>query len=341
MDLQAAAQAEAQLAELRAANARLLRELERAKTTREELIEAVYRAVRDAASALTYSPVQRPDRDRRRGKEEVALIALSDLQLGQVTRSYGSEVAAERIARYAAKIERLVELHRSAAPVRSARVYLLGDLVEGELVFPGQAWQVDSSAYAQVALTGPEIVGGFLRRLLGVFERVHVVAVPGNHGMLSRYHSPETNFDRLLYALLARLFEGERRLSWQLAYERGQFAGLALDEIEPGLAVLAWHGHQARRTSSSSHLPFYKLISGWASGAAPGPFTLSLCGHHHVPTRLTINRTTLWINGTVASDAEYAIERFASSVRPAQWLLFARPDKAMVTAEYLVDLVSD
>lgn len=340
VSLQAAAQAEERLEELRAANARLLRELERAKATREELVEAVYRAVRDATSALSLPPVPHPGRDRRRGREEVALICLSDLQLGQVTRTYRTEVAAERVGRYADKIERIVALHRTAAPVRSAHVYLLGDIVEGELVFPGQAWQVDSSAFTQVALTGPEIVGSFLRRLLAVFERVHVVAVPGNHGMLSRHNSPETNLDRLLYVVVQGALAAERRLSWQIAQERGHFAGLALDQVGPGLSVLAWHGHQARRTSSSSHLPFWKLVQGWAAGAGPGPFTVSLCGHHHVPTRLTINNATLWINGTFASDAEYAIERFASSVRPAQWLLFARPDRG-VTAEYLVELERD
>jgi hypothetical protein len=331
---------EQELAELRASNARLLRELERAKASRDEVIEAVYRAIRDGVAAITVPPVPRPVADRRRSGDEVALIAFSDLQLAQTTRTYGSDVARERVERYAAKIERLVGLQRSAHPVRRAHVYLLGDIVEGELVFPGQAWQVDASAYVQVALAGPEIVAGFIRRMLALFEAVHVVAVPGNHGIVSRHHSPETNYDRMVYAICQQLLAGEKRLTWQIAHERGHFAGLAVDEIGPELSVLAWHGHQARRVSSSSHLPFYKLIQGWASGALPQRFNVSLCGHHHVPTLLTLNAVTHLINGTFASDAEYAVERFASNVRPAQWLLFARPDRG-ITAQYLVDLERD
>jgi hypothetical protein len=217
---------------------------------------------------------------------------------------------------------------------------LLGDIVEGELVYPGQAWQVDASAYVQVALVGPEIVAGFLRRLLAVVERVHVVAVPGNHGVVGRHNSPETNYDRLVYEVCRQILAGEKRITWQIAHERGAFAGLAVDEIGPQLSVLAWHGHQARRVSSSSHLPFYKLIQGWRSGGLDRPFNVSLCGHHHVPTMLSLSGVTHWINGTFASDAEYAIERFASNVRPAQWLLFGRPDRG-ITASYLVDVEHD
>ncbi len=100
---------------------------------------------------------------------------------------------------------------------------------------------------------------------------------------------------------------------------------------------MLWHGHQARRTSSSSHLPFYKLVMGWRAGAIAEPFTVSICGHHHTPTMLTMNTVTHFINGTFASDSEYAVERLASNSKAAQWLLFARPDRG-VTATYLVDL---
>jgi hypothetical protein len=49
--------------DLRAANQRLLRQLDKAKASKEELVDAVYRAAIDAVSALNIAPVARPASD--------------------------------------------------------------------------------------------------------------------------------------------------------------------------------------------------------------------------------------------------------------------------------------
>ena len=142
----------------------------------------------------------------------------------------------------------------------------------------------------------------------------------------------------MLSVIVKQLFDsaGEKRLTWNIPAGYGQSSWYAVDYIGD-VGVQLWHGHQARRTSSSSHLPFYKLVMGWRSGAIPEPFSVSICGHHHVPTMLRMNAVTLFINGTFASDSEYAIERLASNSTPAQWLLFAKPGQG-ITASYLVNL---
>jgi hypothetical protein len=329
------------ITELKAANGRLMRDLERAKANREDLVQAVYRAVHDAADAIGYEPVPRPLPDRRKRDEETAVVLFSDLQLGQRTATYDTDIARARVERYADKIDRLVDLHRASTPVRRCRVYFLGDLIENELTFPSQPWQVDSSLYAQVALNGPQILGDFLRRMLATFDTVDVVSVPGNHGEpggLSRKQAnPETNFDRMLSTILRHIFEaaGEKRITFTIPDGFGRASWYAVDTIGE-VGFLLWHGHQARRMSNASHLPFYKLVMGWRSGAIPEPFSISVCGHHHVPTMLQINTVTHFINGTFASDSDYAIERLASNSGPAQWLLFTNGKR--LTAQYLVDI---
>lgn len=328
--------------DLRAANQRLLRQLEQAKARKEELVSAVYRAVDDNLKALRFTPSAKPAPDRRRSAEETAIVTFSDLQLGQVTATYNSDVAEERVARYADKIEQLVALQRSAHPVRNAKIYLLGDLVEGELIVPSHPHQVDSSLYAQVALNGPRILVDFLRRMAGLFDRLDVVSVPGNHGDVGgasrKSYNPETNFDRMLSMIVKHVFEAsaEKRVSFSIPQGYGRTSWYAVDYVGD-VGFHLWHGHQARRTSSSSHLPFYKLVLGWAAGAIPEPFQVSICGHHHVPTMLSIGTRTLFINGTFASDSEYAVERLASNAKVGQWLLFATPGRGL-TAQYLVDV---
>jgi hypothetical protein len=321
---------------------RALRALAKARASKEELVEAVYQAVADNLAALTFGRTPKPTVDRRKGEDETAVITFSDLQLGQVTSSYNSEIAEQRVQQYADKIIRLTELQRASHPIRRAKLYMLGDLIEGELIVPSHPHQVDSSVYAQVALNGPRILTDFIRRLLEVFEAIDIVSVPGNHGEVGgparKMYNPETNFDRMLSVITKQLFDasGESRLSWDIPAGYGRSSFYAVDYVGD-VGFMLWHGHQARRTSSSSHLPFYKLVMGWRSGAIPEPFAVSICGHHHTPTFLTMNSVQHYINGTFASDSEYAVERLASNSRAAQWLLFARPGRG-VTASYLVTL---
>lgn len=326
----------------KAALNRALRALSKAKASHEEIVQAVYQAVSDNLKALEFGSVPPPKSDRRKSDDETAVITFSDLQLGQVTSSYNSEIAEQRVQQYADKIIRLTELQRASHPIRRAKIYMLGDLIEGELIVPSHPHQVDSSVYAQVALNGPRILVDFIRRMLETFEAVDVVSVPGNHGDVGgasrKQYNPETNFDRMLSTIVRHMFEsaGEKRVTWSIPDGYGRSSWYAVDYVGD-VGFMLWHGHQARRTSSSSHLPFYKLVMGWRSGAIPEPFSVSICGHHHTPTFLTMNSVQHYINGTFASDSEYAVERLAANSKAAQWLLFARPGRG-VTASYLVSL---
>lgn len=327
----------------KAALHRALRALEKEKRAKADVVEAVYRAVSDNLHALTFAPSPRPAPPRKSRDDETAIVTFSDLQLGQVTATYNSDIAEQRVQTYADKVLRLVDLQRSEHPVRKAKLYLLGDLIEGELIVPSHPHQVDSSVYAQVALNGPRILTDFIRRLAANFpDGVDVVSVPGNHGDVGgparKMYNPETNFDRMLSTIVRHVFEasGEKRVTFTIPDGYGRSSWYAVDYVgEVGFHL--WHGHQARRTSSSSHLPFYKLVLGWAAGAIPEPFSVSICGHHHVPTMLSIGTRSLYINGTFASDSEYAIERLASNAKVGQWLLFATPKRG-VTSQYLVDV---
>lgn len=339
---QAQTERDAELASTKDALRRALRALDSERIKKAQLTEAVYQAFADNLKSLTFERTPPPAKDKRPGAEETAVITFSDLQLGQVTATYDTNIAERRVCQYAAKIARLTDLQRADHPIRKAKLYMLGDLGEGELIFPAQPHQVDSSLYAQVARNGPRILVSFIRTLLDTFESIDVVSVPGNHGEVGgasrKSYNPETNFDRVLSAFVEQLFEasGEKRVTFRIPEGYGRSSWYAVDYVgETGFML--YHGHQARRMSNSSHLSFYKLVMGWRSGAIPEPFSVAICGHHHTPTYLTMNSVQHFINGTFASDADYAIERLASNSRAAQWLLFASPTKG-VTAQYLVNL---
>lgn len=331
--------------ELRGTNERLARQLEQEKRRTDRLVAAVYQAVRDAAAGLRIGPVRPPKlRTGGKGDPEVAIPVLSDMQLAKYTPTYNTRVCEERVALYAEKIVKLATIQRADHPVRSCRVWWLGDMVEGEMIFPHQAHQIDASLYRQAFVDGPRILVSFLRQLLAAFDQVHVTAVPGNHGNIGgkagRAHNPETNADRMLYTFVQGLLAGEKRLTWNVAYERNESGWYAVDYPhgpEHGHGILGFHGHQIPGSANYSQKTIANYVYGLASGAVPEPFDTVVHGHWHNARRTEVNRLVIYGNGSTESDNRYAQERLAAMGRPTQLLLFAHPRQG-ITSEHWVRL---
>ena len=90
-----------------------------------------------------------PVNDSRTKGEEVAVAVLSDWQLAKVTPDYNSLICEERINKYADKVVSLTEIQRADHPVKDNHVWVLGDIVEGELIFPGQSFLIDGVSVDQ------------------------------------------------------------------------------------------------------------------------------------------------------------------------------------------------
>lgn len=316
---------------------RLQRDLERAKAKREELVEAVYRAATDAARAMVIPPVPEPKAERRAKKPEVAICLVADWQWGKVTPTYNSEIAARRVARYADKVVELVEIKRASRPVNEARIYLLGDLVEGEEIFPGQAHRIDASLYTQT-FKAAEALAAMVRQIAAHVPKVKVVGVIGNHGQMGgpirRSYHPETNFDAMLYNI-ARMLVGSDRVEWPETFVAGERAWYAVDEVL-GKRWFLFHGDQVK--SASFGIPWYgfqKRLLGWATSVEP--FDYAASGHWHNPVREQVNAITHWGAGSTESSNTFAQEYLASGgQRPSQWLLFQ--GERGVTDEWCVQL---
>lgn len=322
-------------AEVKVAYTRLLQEYHKIKSKNDDLVDAVYRAVKEDITSVKKKIIPRPKIDKRRGSEEVAVAILSDWQLSKVTPDYNSTVCEERIYKYAEKVINLTEIQRKDHPVREVRIWALGDIIEGELIFPGQSFLVDGGLYRQITVDGPRIMKNFINIMLEHFEKVTFVGVIGNHGSIGgrarRDHDPETNGDRMLYRITQLMFEKEPRVSFIIPDGRGERHWYAVDKIGKYKALLC-HGDQFG--SLSSFHTFQKKAYGWKIGAIEEDFDDVFIGHFHTPTKMTFNTVQLRIAGSPESVNTYAAEVLAAAGRPSQSLIFVHPEKGMVTAEY-------
>lgn len=326
--------------DLRAILRRQARQLDKLKTDRSEYAAVVYQAAHDGISSMSIPRVTRPKKDTRRKDPESVLVCLGDWQLGKQTPDYNSEVCAERIERLADKVEMLTEIQRKDHPVDDIVIALLGDLVEGEDIFPGQQHRIDASLYRQI-FDGAQILAGFVRRMASIFPNVRVVGVIGNHGRIGRkgVMHPESNADAMMYEVARLITEGEG-VDWSETFESGERAWYAVENIR-GNKFLMFHGDQIR--GGFAGFPLYglaKKVWGWQTLSQQlglmEPFTHAIYGHWHTPNRAYLNGVTTWCNGSTESYNTYAIESLGAAGEPCQYVMFVHADG--VSAEYLVRL---
>lgn len=323
--------------ELRGVINALETKLKRSKAKTADLIEAVYQAAHDAAVTVGKPPAVKAPKADRRNRPECAVLHLSDWHIGKETSSFNSQVASERVEMLADKVRILAEIERADHPVRSIHALLGGDMAENLGIFPGQAYEVDSTMFTQV-FTATAAIEKLLRSLLSSFQTVDVWEQAGNHGRIGRRgDNPRAdNIDRLIYRIVQDRFQDEKRLTWHNAD-----SWFSIVEVGNYRALLI-HGDQIK--SFGGNTPAFGItrkVNAWATGVLP-PFTDCMMGHFHTPLVLPIanGRGRTFVNPSIESDSEYAREFVASTGTPGQRLHFVEPERGRITSERIVWLDS-
>lgn len=341
-DLSEEAQGIDDLAKAKTELGRLSRQLYEVKHKHADYIEAVERAVQEAVGRIQLAPVDPPWLGvNPTPNEEYAVALLSDLQTGKRTPDYDSATCRTRVMQYAQKVVDLSNIQRLHHPVNHCVVPMLGDMVEGVDIFPGQQWLIDSTLYDQLFNTTPALLADFVRYLLAHFETVTVYAVDGNHGRIGRrgQFGPMDNADRMLYRILAMLLRDEPRFELRMTDPQGERNWYQVMQLGEYKALLI-HGDQIRGHSGFPWYGLGKKVSGWGSGALgrDSDFLDVFMGHYHQLARIPLNHRAVYVNGSTESTNTYASENLAAQSEPSQWLLFVDPTAGRVTASYGVEL---
>jgi hypothetical protein len=324
------------ITELKREVATLKKAAEKRETTMDLVRAAVNEALEDLPT-LSLPPVKFPARKKER--EEIPCLHVSDTQVGKVTTTYNSKVAETRLMLLADKTLEVIDVRRSAAHIEELRLYLGGDINEGEDIFPGQAHTIDQSVFDQACRTSPLMFARMILRLLGPggVKRIRIKTVPGNHGRNGRNGAgqhPRTNWDNVTYHVLKTML---------LGYDgnpRPELAGrLEIDVSDDFYAVdrvykwgnLIVHGHQIR--GGFAGFPFYgtaKKAWGWIDSIEEA-WDYLWFGHFHTPMSGTLNRRIFLANGTTESDNTYAKEELSAAGYPCQRLSFFNEKHGLIS----------
>lgn len=281
-----------------------------------------------------------PSGMRVEAPEDIEFHALrSDAQVGervekdevQGVSEYNSDIYAERLERWGDKIELFKKQDRKSLGLNKLVVTHLGDQIEGETVYAGQSFYIDQPAVDQLFMS-VELETKQLLRLAGLFNKIEVFCVPGNHGRLGvkGQHHKRTNMDYIFYKVLKMALQHQPNVRLYVSESPGMI-------VKHGEYVFAYkHGEHIR---SYVGLPYYGLERDYHRMQVLYNMRIhyEFVGHHHQPANIKDN---IFVNGAMVGGSDLSINVMTQSNRPSQTIFYFDHKEGInrETKLYLADL---
>jgi hypothetical protein len=302
-------------------------ELEAQKLKYGKTEEVIWSAIERNISGIHIDPVFPPG-PASPGPTVDAVLHATDWQVGKHIRgAYSSVIAQQRVEEYFRECQRRIIINPE--DVEKVHVLYTGDLVEGELVFKGQAHKIDESLFRQVFRVGEMIING-TRLMLATVPFVEEEGCGGNHGDNTRDSHPETNFDNMAMEFARRMLRDEPRLTFKEPITPDERHWSYIHNVR-GKDWFGFHGNQIK-SQPNTKATRDKLVN---YHATIGPFQYVLSGHYHQALQQDIGAFTHWAGGSTENGNTFATEFMASGAQVgSQWLHF-QSDEEVVSSQLI------
>lgn len=301
-------------------NKKLLNQLEKQRNINQVIIENCLASI----SKCSFKAEKIPPFEKAKNPQEFHAMK-SDDHVGEKVESkwvqgvgeYNSELFIKRMKTYIHKIITFREQDKNSLGLNKLVVYMLGDHVTGELIYAGQAYQIDASLIDQFIMC-LEIYTNMLLQLAKVFPEIELFCVSGNHGRHGKKGEghPRSNFDYLLFRMLQKSLKEQKNIkifaseSPTMLLKNGNF-NFAINHNEDVVRYMGipYYGldRKARRLDG-----LYRMIIDYKLGA-----------HFHIPSNL--GDETI-INGTMVGGSNLSINKMQMSCRPSQKIFYFDPE---------------
>lgn len=278
--------------------ARIQRELAR----RESIIELVKEGIRHEVSPIIgYEP-----RDVKPSDCDL-IIHLTDIHCGieinNCFNKYNEDVLSERLGTYLYKTDEIRRRHGA----ENCHVLLGGDLVSG-IIHSTLRLENNLDIVKQVKVVS-FLVAQFLQKLSGMFGRVEVHSVPGNHGRIQPKKEDNLkgeNFDILVPFILSLMLEKFKNVH---IHEENIEESVAMFNVR-GQKVFGVHGDK-----DSMESVVQRLTMVW--GMKPD---IVLAGHRHTNGMRTVYDSKVIESGSLSGPDSYCMDKRLRN-KPEQMVL--------------------
>jgi len=294
--------------------------------------------------------------------EEVAVLDLSDLHAGKVTKSYNSEVFVKRLETLKNNVALIVNILRKSYPIRKLVILCKGDIVDNHAIYKTHAWHIDQHVMNQIFSLCVPALTDFISAMSGHFEQVEVVCVPGNHGRAGKFQPEELNFDTILYEVLKLATQNLHNVRWEITWDwyiikeimGWKFLVTHGSQIKMWLNIpiygetqkgMRWQGSmKTSKTEIQSELT--KIIKDSSISdkekiknimVATSDWDYLSLAHFHFPHRIRWTNFEILCNGTFVTDDDFSLRDLGFNSEAKQILQGVHPKRGL-TWYYKVDL---
>ena len=257
------------------------------------------------------------------GRATEAVLCISDTQCGKWVNDIGIKVLMDQY--FPAILQKLIEcvtVQRYEGKVEKLIVALIGDLIEGCIIFASQRMYLDKykggdSTIDQVLIMA-DMLAAFLAEVRGYFKEVAVTSAYGNHGRTAKKDDPnlnKDNYDRLVFEILKRTC-----------------TNLDIEFIEPiddrfvfnsmGYYVGGIHGHQLGYKSSLNSMELTTLRWDAIRHFGGVPLDVMLLGHKHHAASLEMQGIEVIQNAAMDGGSPWLTDTSGIWSPPSQELIF-------------------
>lgn len=264
--------------------------------------------------------------------EEVMVALLSDLQAGKLTKSFNMEVLKTRLRRYVEKIVSIADTHRKAYDINELVIVMIGDMIDGESIYPGQPFEIEYGVVKQVFILVKEVAEQ-LEFLSNHFKKINIKYVPGNHGRNSKFGDKYTNWDTVFYMALEAVLKGNQNINFEGPKDKDVMLTFKIN----GHKFLAVHGNNINMWMN---IPWYGIIQKsmrW-KGSLDEDWNYILLGHFHNYANFDWNDIEAIVNGTFVTDDDFGVEKIGMR-SPSKQVIFGVHKKYGITWRYPLSVV--
>jgi len=157
-----------------------------------------------------FNPQTGTTKSKSYNKYEVAMLDISDVHLGKMIDPrdtagicyYDNNVFEKQCKLLIEAVGEIIDIQRGGGiDVRNLYINMLGDIVDGELIYGGHQNEIHSGTFDQIYLLGEYFLKYVLLPLSAHFESINIIAVNGNHGRVGRRkegYDKKLNFDNVI-----------------------------------------------------------------------------------------------------------------------------------------------
>lgn len=249
--------------------------------------------------------------------KEAAVLLLSDHHFGKKVLDdkgrvlYDRETARYRIGHLLpSRTIKLLTRYLNPEEIDEVHVLLLGDIVDGHGIYPGQELNQDVHSFVDQVADATSCIWNLIYEIRNAGQNwpVYVRGVRGNHGRQHKYAMLENNFDYLVLQNLKMLAHYEDREGVDVDYGSEEY----YNHVIKGWNVLLRHEAPEQPETPARKAKF----AGWKD---IHDFDIMVYGHKHHPANTVYMDNPLFMNGSPVGMDDLA-ERMATQAKPSQTL---------------------